>query len=220
LTVSAASDGRIGLADIGQLVAQAVFLGSLKRLDSGGTAAPTVVQTPGESQLLLADLIQRSTEAFGKLVKGFFEMFLGRAAEEGEEAGWVGMFLAGQTEEQVLSAFLGTTAFYDRTAALVPAGTPDERFVEGLYTLLLGRSATEAELSGWCAALPGLGRSGVASFLLTSTEYRSRQIAAYFEEQLQRPADPAELAGWAASPFDLLNIRMLFETAPERIGGR
>jgi len=168
----------------------------------------------------VADLIQRSTEAFGKLVKGFFELFLGRAAAEGEEAGWVGMFLAGQTEEQVLSAFLGTAAFYERTGTLVTSGTPDERFIEGLYTLLLGRSATEAELSGWCAALGGLGRGGVASFLLASTEYRSRQIAAYFEEQLQRAGTPEEIAGWAAAPFDLLNIRMLFETGPERVGGR
>jgi hypothetical protein len=221
LSVSVAGEGRIGLSEVGQLVAQAVFLGSLKRLESAATAAaPTVLQTPADSQLLVADLIQRSTEAFGKLVKGFFEMFLGRAPGEGEESGWVGMFLAGQTEEQVLSAFLGTTAFYERTGKLVAAGTPDERFIEGLYTLLLGRSATEAELSGWSAALPGLGRSGVAAFLLASTEYRSQQIATYFEEQLQRAGTPAEIAGWAAAPFDLLNIRMLFETNPERFGGR
>jgi hypothetical protein len=221
LSVSAAGDGRIGLSEVGQLLAQAVFLGSLRRLDAAATVtAPTALQTPADSQLLIADLIQRSTEAFSKLVKGFFEMFLGRAAGDGEEAGWVGMFLAGQTEEQVLSAFLGTAAFYERTGQLITSGTPDERFIDGLYTLLLGRSATETELSGWCAALGGLGRSGVASFLLTSTEYRSRHIATYFEEQLQRAGTPAEIASWAAAPFDLLNIRMLFETCPERFGGR
>src|SRR5262249_13381791 len=90
LSVSAAGDGRIGVSEIGQLVAQAVFLGSLRRLDAAATAtAPTALQTPADSQLVVADLIQRSTEAFGKLVKGFFELFLGRAAAEGEEAGWV-----------------------------------------------------------------------------------------------------------------------------------
>src|SRR5262249_27047202 len=151
---------------------------------------------PSDTSLLVADLIQRSTEAFTRLVQGFFVVFLGRAALPGEESGWVALFLRGQTEEQVLAAFLSTADFYDRAGTLTRGGSGDERFVRALYRLLFERVPSDAELAGWLAALPRLGRGGVASLLLASTEYRTRQIDAYYRDLLQRPPEPAELATW------------------------
>jgi hypothetical protein len=200
-------------ASLGQLLAQAIYLGTLKTGGSGGGpgAAAAVLQPAGDTQLLLADLTQRLTEEFTQLVHGFYLHFLGRAATAGEAGGWVGLLLGGQTVEQVLSAFLSTTEFYHRAGALVGSGTADERFVQGLYRLLLGRPAGDAELGGWLGALPTLGRGGVASALLASTEYRSRQIEQHFQGLLQRPATREEVASWANSPFDLKTIRMLLE---------
>jgi hypothetical protein len=205
---------RWAVADLGQLLAQAFYLSKLKQ--AGASPDPhragALLQSPSDTRLLVADLIQRSTEALTRLVQGFYVYFLGRAAAAEEEAGWVGMLLNGQTEEQVLSAFLSTAEFYTRAGTLVPAGTGDERFIRTLYELLLQRPASDAEVAGWLGALPGLGRGGVASALLASQDYRSRRIEGYYQEFVGRPAGATEVASWAGSPFDLLTIRLFFES--------
>ena len=205
------------VADLGQILAQAFYLGNLKPAGAhpDPQAVAALLQAPGDTRLLVADLIQRSTEALTRLVQAFYVHFLGRAAAAGEESGWVAMLLSGQTEEQVLSAFLSTAEFYTRAGGLVPAGTGDERFIRALYDLLLQRPAGDAEVGGWLGALPALGRGGVASALLTSVEYRSRRIETYYRELLRRPAGTAAVASWASSPFDLLTIRLFFESHPD-----
>jgi hypothetical protein len=200
------------LAGVGQILAQAFYLGTLKVAGGNGGAGLPSLQTVEDTQMLLADLTQRLTESFTRLVQSFYLHFLGRAATAGEVSGWVGLLLGGQTEEQVLSAFLSTAAFYQRAGALGTTGTRDERFIRGLYSLLLDRAPDEAELGGWLGALSSLGRGGVASALLHSSEFRTQQVEAYFQDLLHRPATPAELVRWAGSPFDLRTIRTLLET--------
>jgi hypothetical protein len=199
---------------LGPFLAPGFYLGTLRasgtNIVSGAGAAG--LQTPDDVRLLAADLTQRFTEAFTRLVQAFYVHFLGRAAALGEESGWVGMLLSGQTEEEVLSAFLSTAEFYQRTGALVQTGTGDECFIQGLYRLLLDRPADSAELTGWLGALPQLGRGGVVSAVLASTEYRTLQIEAYYQDLFQRPATSTEVASWVNSPFDLKTIRILLET--------
>jgi hypothetical protein len=192
-------------AGLGGLLAHAIYLGGLNRVAGEAGAAPA----PAESRLLVADLVQRSTEAFTRLVQGFYRLVLGRLPADGEEQGWVDLLLSGKTEEEVLSGFLGTAEFAARADTLAAAGTSDERFVQAAYRLLLLREPTDAELAGWLGALPSLGRTGVASFLLRSVEYRGLQITSFHAEVAGRPATEAEVADWAASPFDLLTIRGL-----------
>src|SRR5262249_38128064 len=143
----------------GEVVLPLLYLGTIGRGAADGTAAAPL-QTPSDSQILLADLIRRSTETFTRLVQQFYQTFLGRAAADGEEQGWVGMLLAGKTQEEVLAAFLGTAEFRTRAASLSDQGTPDERFLQGLHGLLLRRPATDAELGSYLAALPAIGREG------------------------------------------------------------
>lgn len=198
----------------GQVVLPLLYLGTVGRAVGAGVATAPL-QTPSESQMLLADVIRRSTETFTRLVQQFYQTFLGREAVEGEEQGWVGMLLAGRTEEEVLAAFLGTAEFRDRAVALSDQGTPDERFVRGLHGLLLSRPGTDAELEGYLAALPALGREGVAGLLLRSQEYRTLQIGEYLAELTGQPAAPEDAAAWAASPFDLLTVRAFLHQAAE-----
>jgi hypothetical protein len=215
------ADQPLSIRELSRLLAQALYLGSLKRSgpEAGTEAAAESLQPPGDTRLLVADLVQRSSEAFGRLVQGFYVLFLGRAAAAGEENGWVAMFLSGDSEEKVLSAFLSTAEFYNRAGALVGAGTGDERFIQSLYRLLLHRPATDAETSGWLSALPKLGRGGVAGQLLSSAEYRAQQVQSFYQELLRRPGAAAEVATWANSPFDLLTIRLFFEARPELLRG-
>src|SRR5439155_6730813 len=74
--------------------------------------------------------------------------------------------------------------------------THDERFVQGLYNDFLGRSGALAELDAWAAALPTLGRTGVADAVAHSTEALARVVNGLYTRLLNRSADPAGLAAW------------------------
>jgi hypothetical protein len=199
--------GRLGWTEWSLLAIQAFYLASL-RVEAGVTQPSTATGTlPPETRLLIADLLRSSTEAFTRLVRGFFQTFMGRPPAVGEEMGWVELLLRGQTEEMVLAIFLSTEEFGDRATLLAPAPTADESFIQALHALLLQRQATDAEQSTWLLALARVGRAGVASVLLASNEYRRLRIAAMFEELTEGPAKPAEVAAWAATPFPLLDIR-------------
>jgi hypothetical protein len=196
-------------AGVGGILAQALALGGLRPADGTPGADADLARAPADAPLLVADLVQRSAETVTKLVQRFYLLFLGRAAVGGEEQGWAQMILGGSTEEDVLSHLLSTPEFVARATAWGAAGSPDERYLQSLYALLLHRPATEDEVGGWLGALPSLGRAGVASALLHSEEYRALVVSSCYEEVVGRPATAAEAAAWAGSPFDLLTVRRL-----------
>src|SRR5262249_52510040 len=112
---------------------------------------------------------------------------MGRQPHNGEELGWVGDLQAGQSEEQVLSQILGDSSrgeFYARTQTLMSSAPPDQRYLQALYQLLLGRTADSAELSVWLKALPGMGREGMALALLQSQECRADQFEGDYDALL------------------------------------
>jgi hypothetical protein len=211
------ADVRVSLLRVGTFLAQAFYLQKLQSAGAGADAGTAGLAAGAADQLRAAEVVQEYAAELSRLVRGFYERFLGRAALNGEEQGWVNMLLGGQTEENVLSAFLSTEEFGRRAAAMAGSLTPDEAFIQGLYALLLLRVATDEEITGWLTALPTLGRRGVAHSLLRSLEYRKREIEAYFRELLHREGEAQEVADWAATPFDLRRIRELFVPHPERL---
>jgi hypothetical protein len=69
-------------------------------------------------------------------------------------------------------------------------GTPDSRFVAAVYRNLLGRDASEAELSGWSGLLTqGVTHSQVAQAVAGSPEYLGREVDGLYRLLLQRDAD-------------------------------
>jgi hypothetical protein len=212
---------------LGGLLAQVFYLGNLKPADTATDPEPAVegLPAPADARLLIADLIQRSTEVFTQLIQSFYALFLGRETLAGEEQGWVGMLLAGRTQEDVLGAFLSTREFYDRARSLVPAGTPDERYIQALHQVLLHRAALPQEVSGYLSVLSGSlaggmsGREILPSLLVRSVEYRTHEVETLYRSILGRSATAAEAAGWAASPFDLLSIRSFLAGQIPVLGG-
>jgi hypothetical protein len=172
------------------------------------------LNTPGMSQATIAAGIEHSPEARDHLVRSWYWAFLGRQAAGGEELGWANQLLAGQTEEQVLSRILGSPEFYARTQTLVGAGSADQRYVEALYQVLLGRSGEAAGVAGWVGDLPSMGVQGVAQGFLNSTEYRTDLADSYYETLLHRTADPG-LSGWVSLGLDARDMRVGFESSPE-----
>jgi hypothetical protein len=215
VTTGAGASNALDAGNLAPFLGTAVYLGSLRGGNSAGVDGALPLATPSDSQMLVAEMVQRFTEAFTRLLQQFYRQFLGRPAAAGEEQGWVQMLLQGHTEESVLGALLGTAEFYDAASARYASGTPDERYIRALYEVVLGRPASESEVSGWLGSLTTLGRTGVATFLLRSQEYRSQQIEQMFQSYWGREGSPAEVAAWAASPLDLKTLRREFEALRE-----
>lgn len=68
--------------------------------------------------------------------------------------------------------------------------------IRRLYNDLLGRGATEGEISFWFNVLRRTSRQTVINSFLNSTEYRSNQIQALYNQLLGRGAEPLGLTFW------------------------
>jgi len=164
---------------------------------------------------VVADRVVRSSEARDHLVKGWFQTYLGRAPLGGEELGWVSALLQGQTEEQVLSQILASDEFFADAQNLVATGTPQERYVEALYQLVLRRTGSGPEVAYWDRGLPQSGSAAVALGFLTSLEYRKDLFTSYYTTLLHRASDALGLQAWVSSNLDASQVRIGFEASPE-----
>jgi hypothetical protein len=78
------------------------------------------------------------------------------------------------------------------------AGGTNAVYVEALYPLALGRSASAQDVTYWSGRLSaGLGRGTFAKQLLGSAEAARRTVLSVYDDLLGRAAGPAELAYWA-----------------------
>jgi hypothetical protein len=205
----------VSALEMGKVLLEAMIIVKM----SPGGSGPQPNTTPGlisntDSLMRVAEIVKESSQFLARIVRGFYQRYLGRDPENGEDAGWTNMLLGGDKEETVLSAFLSTREFSQRAEALVPAGTPDERFLSALYQLVLGRAAEPAELESWLQGA-SLDRQQASLALVRSIEFRTQQIAGFLQEALSREATPSELEIWANTPFDLLSIRNLIRSTSE-----
>jgi predicted outer membrane repeat protein len=197
---------------------QALYLDELGRSGSLAELDSWLGVLNSQGRVALVTDIANSTEGRDHLVKGWYVTFLGRTAHNGEEMGWANL-LASQTEEQVLSQLLGTTEFFNRAQTLGFSGSANSQFIQALYSLLLNRIPSQAEINSWVNQLPTLGRQGVASDILGSLEYRSDAAATYYITLLHRTSDELGLNHWATSGLDLLHIRIGIEASAEFFAG-
>jgi hypothetical protein len=195
----------------------------LQVLGRSGSVAEWNFWTPFLSQLngrqIVANGIEKSQEGRDHKVISWYQTFLGRTPQNGEEMGFVNALLAGATEEQVEAVILASTEYYLRTAQIVGVSGPstDTTFIQALYLQLLGRLPAQSEVSSWLTQLPQLQRTGVAASFLGSFEYRSIQVIGLYINELQRPSPPSqqEVNVWVFSGLDMLNIRVGIESSQE-----
>jgi len=164
--------------------------------------------------------IEHSTEARAHLLGSWYVRFLGRTTppSTGEIQGYLNAFQAGASEEQILASILSSAEFFNfANNRLITTGSPNERFVSGLYLLLLNRTPGTSEVQGWIGLLPTLGQAGIASTFLASAEYRGDIIRGYYSALLHRSTPPsaAEVNGWVVSGLDLERVRIGFENSLE-----
>jgi hypothetical protein len=173
-----------------------------------------LLHLPG-GQAAVANDIATSTEARDDLVKGWYVTYLGRPAAGNEEQVWAKQLLSGQTEEQTLSAILGTAEFFNHAQTVIATGTPQERLVQSLYKLLLNRNGSASDAAGWVHILPQLGQQSVAAQFLATSEYRSDLVDSYYTAFLRRPPEQAGLEFWVTSNLDSTKIRASIEASEE-----
>src|SRR5262249_39399507 len=95
------------------------------------------------------------------------------------------------------------------------SGTPDERFVQALYSLILNRVASAGELTDWISAIGSAGLGAVARSIFDSSENRIDEIDAIYITLLHRPADANGLISFFNSNADLKGIRNAIEASDE-----
>jgi streptogramin lyase len=133
-----------------------------------------------------------STEYLSHVVGSYYQNFLDRAASSAEIAAWVSAMQGGKSEEQVATAFFESAEF-NRSHG------DNSTFVQGLYNDILGRHATDAEVSAWSGALSsGTSQSQVISDVLGSTEADMRAVVGFYEIILAGEYDPSGINFWVA----------------------
>jgi hypothetical protein len=163
----------------------------------------------------VANAIAHSAEALGLLVDAEYLKILGRVSDAGGRAGFVSFLENGGSLERVAAIMLSSPEYAAQAAS-------NSAFVQSLYTRLLERSGSDAEVSSWVSALPALGRAGLASFFLGSFEFRGdvtqelygfapaspATLASLFPNLLHRMASvsASEVNGWASSSLDILGL--------------
>ena len=170
-------------------------------------------------RLLVANDIERSFEARDHVVRGWYQTFLGRAPQNGEEAGLAQAMVNGATEEQVLAVILGSQEYFNHAPSVLGVGgmASNTTFIQALYAQLLSRTPSQGEINAWLSVLPGLGRAGVAAAFLGSAEYRSDVVTSFYSVVLRRTSPPSasEVSLWVNSGLDLLSIEIFFESSTE-----
>ena len=125
-----------------------------------------------------------SNEYRSDLVQSFYQKYLGRAGSAAEVTNWVNALNSGAAIEQIMLDFVSSPEYFAKQGLYAPS------WIAALYSDLLGRSASSAELAGWELLYNQAegNLAAVAQGFLTSEEYLSDVIFSDYWLYLQRAA--------------------------------
>ncbi len=167
----------------------------------------------------IVSFIDGAAEADAFRVKGWYMTYLGREATPLDVANWVTVMQAGETDEQVQAAILGSIEYALRTPAISGlGGSPNPTtFVTALFLQLLGHAPSQTQINDIVPLVDSIGRQAVASILLNTNEYRGDVVAGYYTTLLHRTGTAAEIASWVNTGDTIAEIRQGFENSTEYI---
>jgi streptogramin lyase len=108
---------------------------------SGGAAAVAYLRSGGAIETLAKDLLG-SIEYDSDVVASYYKNFLDRAGTADEIKAWVSLMQGGLLQEQMAAKFFDSTEYTGLHIV-------DSDFIQSLYTNILGRQASAAEVAGW-----------------------------------------------------------------------
>ena len=109
-----------------------------------------------------------------------------------EVATWLAAMAGGTRDEDVLVALVASNEYFNGHG-----GGSNNNFLEGAYQDLLGRPIDEDARNFWLPQLNSnsVSRAGLATALLTSSEYRNTLANTFLSRFLRRPGTETEVAG-------------------------
>ena len=157
----------------------------------------------------LTDGLSLSDEWAGVVVDDLYQSALGRSADEEGREHWRGQIAAGVRVEDIGTLFYGSAEYFER------AGGTNERFIQSLYTELLGRDADPEGLNFWVGRLENEGwtPADVARGFYESIESRRSRVINLYQRILNRDPDAAGLEYWAEQLLTTDDIRLASQLA-------
>ena len=150
-----------------------------------GRIATTKELSPWVSQLTrfpntrtrFAQSLVDSTEYRSIQIRTWYQTYLGRPASTPEVNQSLAIWKKTYSNIQALAPILATQEFYNITQSLITTGTPQQRYVAGLYKLVMSPSITiPTPLKNFMLLTPvRQGRSAIVLRMLTSPEYMNTQ---------------------------------------------
>lgn len=132
-----------------------------------------------------------SDEYAGLIVDRFYRDVLGRSADAGGRAYWVGRLNNGMRVEEVGVHFYGSGEYYRKTGG-------GRSYVTELYRKLLHREPDDSGLNYWSSRLRrGTSPTVVAEGFYKSNESRRDRVARLYRYFLHRNPDPSGHRYWA-----------------------
>lgn len=192
---------------------QALYVHFLKRIgnvqdpnDAGGWVTQL---NNGAAASTVANAIIRSTESYGSLVDYLFAHYLGRSADAGGKSAFINNFQHGTTLETTIGQIVTSPEYTNQYASNVV-------FAQSLYTKVLNRWLTSAELQGTIAQIGSTGRAIVAGNFTGSPEYRTQVVSHFYDDLLRRSMlNIDDVNYWVNSGNDLLTIEVQFASTTD-----
>jgi|GEM_PF-2513580 len=178
-----------------QSVVKALYSDLLGRpADPSGLTAWSSLLTSGVGQSALVASLTKSSEYVQRRVRNAYldKDLLNRPVDAVGLAAWTRQILAGGVAvDDVQRQLYYSQEFYLRSG-LTPGG-----FVAKLYTSILGRAASSAEVAAWALQVNQQGRARVADSIWLSMEAAMHRADGYYQLFLHRVPDRAGQQAWA-----------------------
>ncbi|WP_426592775.1 DUF4214 domain-containing protein [Cellulomonas sp. McL0617] len=175
-----------------QSVVKALYTDLLGRgPDATGLTGWTAALLSGTSQSALVTALTHSDEYIALRVTKAYNEVLGRGPDPVGAQAWLTQIRAG----------LGTVddvqrRFYDSDEYFATSGGTWPGYVQRLYTTMLHRGGSDAEVSTWVSLVATQGRAWVVDSIWWSREAASIRAGSYYQTFLGRGPDPTGLASW------------------------
>ncbi len=176
-----------------QAVVRALYADLLLRpADPSGLATWSAMLGRGVSQSVLVATLTRSREYVQLRIRQAYLQVLSRAPDAAGLAAWTREILAGRIPVDDVQRRLYSTQEF-----VIKSGGTNAGYAAKLYTSILGRPASPAEVTSTVNGLRRFGRSKVVDGIWFSTEAARHRAGSYYLLFLKRAADPGGLATWA-----------------------
>ncbi|MFO0875987.1 MAG: Ig-like domain-containing protein [Gemmataceae bacterium] len=155
---------------------------------------------------MMVNAIEGSLEAKVRLAQTYYQRFLGRQASLEDALGWAHA-LQKQSNESIMTSFVTSQEFYQRSQRLYSGATADQRYIQALFHTFLNRLESPSKLASWVSLVSRQGRRVAAWTIVNSPECRVNYVAQQIAEVLDRPVEIHESYGWARTGLTMQQIR-------------